>query len=234
MICTYIPMATQLNREWDNFTRRLSESLRHPGLNSTTLHLHKQETVYTCGDRADCVYIIESGQMKLLRFSPEGKECLLAILTEGETLGELCLTSSGVRHETAVAMEDTKLKRVSYLDFFRHLDQNSLVEPFMLYLATRISEQQRVIANLITVDSEHRLGETLLFLARKLGQPNPASTRIEKKITHEELSEMVGTTRPRITSFMLQFRALGLIETTPEHFLIVREKQLAEYLARID
>lgn len=178
------------------------------------------------------MYIIESGQMKLVRFSAEGKECLLAILTEGETFGELCLASSGVRHETAVAMEDTKLKRVSYVNFFRHLDQNSLVQPFMLYLATRINEQQRIIANLITVDSEHRLGETLLFLAEKLGQPNPGSTRIEKKITHEELSEMVGTTRPRVTAFLLQFRALGLIEITPEHFLIIREKQLADYLAR--
>lgn len=227
-------MATQQILKADDFRRRLSESLQDEGLAFANIHLRKHETVYTCGDRADSVYIIESGQVKLLRLSPEGKECLLTILTPGETFGELCLAGSGVRHETAVAMEDTNLKRVSYVKFFRHLDQNSLVEAFMLYLATRISEQQCVIANLITVDSEHRLGETLLFLARKLGQPDPGSTRIEKKITHEELSEMVGTTRPRITSFMLQFRALGLIETTPEHFLIVREKQLAEYLGRVD
>ena len=44
---------------------------------------------------------------------------------------------------------------------------------------------------------------------------------------------MVGTTRPRITSFMLQFRALGLIDITPEHFLVIREKKLSDYLARI-
>lgn len=227
-------MPAQQILKTDDFRHRLSESLRHKGPDFANIHLRKHETVYTCGDRADSVYIIESGQVKLLRFSPEGKECLLTILTQGETFGELCLAGSGVRHEAAVAMEDTRLRRVSYVDFFRHLDQNSLVEPFMLYLATRISEQQRIITNLITVDSEHRLGETLLFLAQKLGQPNPACTRIEKKITHEELSEMVGTTRPRITSFMLQFRALGLIETTPEHYLIVKEKQLAEYLGRAD
>jgi len=225
-------MAIQQSIQSNEFTRRLNDSLRRPSLNFSTVHLHEHETVYTCGDRADSVYVIQSGQMKLLRFSPEGKECLLTILTEGETFGESCLTGSGVRHETAVAMEDTKLRRFSYVNFFRHLDQNSLVEPFMLYLATRISEQQQVIANLITVNCEHRLGETLLFLARKLGQPDPGCTRIEKRITHEELSEMVGTTRPRITAFMLQFRALGLIDITPERFLIIREKRLAEYLAR--
>jgi CRP-like cAMP-binding protein len=84
----------------------------------------------------------------------------------------------------------------------------------------------------LLVNSEQRLGETLLALARKLGQPDPRSTRIEHKITHEELSAMVGTTRPRITRFMLLFRALGLIEITPEHFLIIKEKKLADYLAR--
>jgi CRP-like cAMP-binding protein len=72
-----------------------------------------------------------------------------------------------------------------------------------------------------------------LLLAHKLGQPDPRSIRIEHKITHEELAEMVGTTRPRITEFMLEFRALGLIEITPEHFLIIKEKKLCNYLGHV-
>jgi biotin operon repressor len=57
--------------------------------------------------------------------------------------------------------------------------------------------------------------------------------RIEHKISHEELSEMVGTTRPRISKFMQRFRILGLIETSAERFLIIKEKKLADYLAQI-
>jgi CRP-like cAMP-binding protein len=128
-------------------------------------------------------------------------------------------------------MEETTLKRVPCAAFFLHLTDNFLVEGFVQYLASRVAAQQNVIANLITVDSEHRLGETLLMLANKLGQPHPRSTRIEQKITHEELSEMVGTTRPRVTAFMLKFRRLGLVEMSPEHFLIVKERKLADYLA---
>src|SRR5215813_8683184 len=117
LVRNFTPMAQPL--ESNDFTRRLSESLRRPTLNFSTVCLRKHETVYWCGDRADSVYIIQSGQMKLLRFSPEGKVCLLAILTQGETFGESCLTRSGVRYETAVAMEDSKLRRVSYVNFFR-------------------------------------------------------------------------------------------------------------------
>lgn len=216
----------------DDFQARLCQSLKLEAVAFATVRRHRHQSVYVLGDKAESVYFIESGQIKLLTLSPEGKECLLAIHTAGDTFGELCLAGCGPRQETAMAMEDTKLKRIPCSSFFLHLSRNSLVEGFVRYLATRVSDQQKVIANLITVDSEHRLGETLLFLARKLGQPDPSSTRIEQKITHEELSGMVGTTRPRITRFMCAFRALGLIEITPEHFLIIQEKKLAAYLTQ--
>ena len=96
-----------------------------------------------------------------------------------------------------------------------------------------IAEQQQVIAHLVTVDSEQCLGKTLLQLARTLGKAGSDSLRIEHKITHEELSEMVGTTRSRVSVFMQRFRNLGLIETSAEHFLIIKEKKLIAYLAQI-
>ena len=103
----------------------------------------------------------------------------------------------------------------------------------MRYLAVRIADQQQIIANLVTVDSEQRLGQTLLQLARTLGKKDPRSIRIELKITHEELSEMVGTTRPRISMFMQRFHNLGLIETNRDHFLIIKENKLTAYLGQI-
>jgi CRP-like cAMP-binding protein len=216
-----------------DFKGRLHESLKRSTLNFPTVHVHKQQHVYVCGEPALSVYFVQSGQIKLLMLSPEGKECLLAIHTTGDIFGELCLSRSDPRQETATAMGNTTLKRIPSAAFLAHLGGNSLVEGFVQYLANRVSEQQQVISHLITVDSEHRLGETLLMLARKLGQPDPRSTRIEQKITHEELSEMVGTTRPRITAFMHKFRALGLVETTHQHFLIVKERKLSEYLAGV-
>jgi CRP-like cAMP-binding protein len=66
-----------------------------------------------------------------------------------------------------------------------------------------------------------------------MGKKDPHSIRIELKISHEELSEMVGTTRPRISFFMQRFRHLGLIETNKDRFLIIKEKNLTDYLAQI-
>jgi CRP-like cAMP-binding protein len=165
--------------------------------------------------------------------SPEGKECMLAIHGSGDVFGELCLSGLEGRLETAVAMEDSSLKTVPCGKFLERLAADSLLEGFVKYLAVRVADQQQVIANLVTVDSEQRLGKTLLQLARQLGKKDPRSIRIELKISHEELASMVGTTRPRISVFMQRFKNLGLIEFNTAHHLIVKENKLTAYLASI-
>jgi CRP/FNR family transcriptional regulator, cyclic AMP receptor protein len=217
----------------DLFKQQMRESLRIETLNSRAVTIAKHDHVYTRGDNDEMVYFIESGQIKLLMLSPGGKERLLAIHAEGDIFGELCLSGLGVRLETAIAMEETVVKQIPCSNFFERLGRDALFEGFVQYLAVRIADQQQIIANLVTVDSEQRLGQTLLQLARTMGKKDPRSIRIELKITHEELSEMVGATRLRISIFMQRFHNLELIETNADHFLIIKEKKLAAYLAQI-
>jgi CRP/FNR family cyclic AMP-dependent transcriptional regulator len=226
-------MPIQQTPDADQFKQQLRDSLQRETLNSHAVKVARHSNVYTCGDQNEMVYFIESGQVKLLMLSSEGKECLLAIHSGGDIFGELCLTGSGARQETAIAMKATTLKQIPCAQFFARLKRDSLFEGFVRYLAVRIADQQQVIANLVTTDSEQRLGQTLLQLARTMGKKDPRSIRIELRITHEELSEMVGTTRPRISLFMQRFHNLGLIETNRDHFLVIKESKLTQYLSHI-
>jgi CRP/FNR family transcriptional regulator, cyclic AMP receptor protein len=152
------------------FKQQLRDSLRHETRNSRAITIAKHDQVYHSGDQDEMVYFIESGQIKLLVLSPGGRECLLAIHTAGDIFGELCLARLAARLETATAMEETILKRIPCSRFFARLSRDALFEGFVQYLAVRIAEQQQIIANLVMVDSEQRLGKTLLQLARKLGK----------------------------------------------------------------
>ena len=154
----------------DPFKEQLRESLQRANLNSRAVKIARHANVYTCGDQDATVYFIESGQVKLLMLSPEGKECLLAIHGAGDTFGELCLSGLGYRLETATAMRATILKQMPSSQFLARLSRDSLLEGFVRYLALRIAAQQQVIANMVTVDSEQRLGKTLLQLARTMGK----------------------------------------------------------------
>jgi CRP/FNR family transcriptional regulator, cyclic AMP receptor protein len=215
------------------FKAQMRESLLKESKNSQPIKVAKHHNVYMVGDEIEAVYFIERGEVKLVMLSSEGKECILAIHTAGDVFGELCLSGLTGRQETAMAMEETLLKRIPCDQFLERLSRDSLLIGFVKYLAVRIADQQVVIANLVTVDSEQRLGKTLLQLARKLGKKDPRSIRIDLRISHEELASMVGTTRPRISMFMQRFRNLGLIEMSAEHHLIIKENKLTAYLASI-
>ena len=223
----------QQTPESDRFKEQMRESLLKETRNSNTIKVGKHTNVYTIGVERETVYFIESGQIKLVMLSPEGKECMLAIHGSGDVFGELCLSGLRGRLEIATAMEDSVLKEISCGKFLSFLAKDSLLEGFVKYLTVRVADQQQVIANLVTVDSEQRLGKTLLQLARKLGKKDPRSIRIELRISHEELATMIGTTRPRISVFMQRFRNLGLIESNDERHLIIKEGKLTTYHASI-
>ena len=154
----------------DQFKQQLSYSLQQETLHAPTTTIAKNAHVYRCGELDQTVYFIESGQIKLLMRSPEERECLLAIHTTGDIFGESCLSGLGARLETAIAMEETVLKQIPCAKFFARLGHDGLLEGFVQYLAVRIADQQQVIADLVTVNSEQRLGKTLLQLARNLGK----------------------------------------------------------------
>ena len=163
-------------------------------------------------------------------FSQSGKACLLNIYIPGDVFGELCLVGADQRQDTALAMRECILKLATRDRFMTMLKSLRLEEEFIGHLAGRITEQERRLADLTMLDAARRLAAILLQLARKLGTSAMPGTRIRQKISHQELSEMIGTTRPRVSEFLQNFRSLHLLEASPQGILVVDEKALATYL----
>src|SRR5205085_8292557 len=114
----------------DRFKQQLRDSLLRETKDSRAVRITKHANAYTCGDQDGTVYFIESGQVKLLMLSPEGRECLLAIHTAGDIFGELSLSGAVPRLETAIAMEETNLKQIPAAKFFARLGHDGLLEGF--------------------------------------------------------------------------------------------------------
>jgi CRP-like cAMP-binding protein len=205
---------------------RESTDLRSVG---ETYEVAKRQVVYGSGVSARSIYLIQSGQVKLISVTASGRECVLAIYSACDFFGELSV-AGGCRQETAIAMADSVITEIPTDTFLRLLTVEGLHEDFMRSLINRSAAQQELITNLITIDSEQRLGKTLLDLAGKLGKKDVKNIRIDLRISQEELSMMVGTTRSRISVFLQKFRNLGLISTSADRFLTVDERAMAEYL----
>ncbi len=214
----------------DRFKQQVRESLKNQPLGWRTVKYSKSQYIYTPGARDGMIYYIESGQVKLLLPSYDGKLCLTSIRTSGDIFGESCLSGQSVRLEMAVAMKELSLRKISAHEFVATMKSNALLESLIQYLATRISEQLEVIGALTTENSEHRLAKTLLHLGRLLGTGDSHTVRIQQRISHEELSTIVGTTRPRIGIFLKKFRQLGLVGVTDDGFLVIEPEKMRQYL----
>lgn len=214
------------------FTRRLGEYISERPQCASVVRCPRKGTVYNCGDRDGNIYLVESGMVKTVMLTPSGKKCILDIYVAGEVLGELSLLSDE-RLESAVAMRPVVLRQIPARRFFEALTDDEVREGLTQYLTLRILEQQYVIANLVTMESELRLAARLLRLAHKLGRRHPTGTKISTKITQEELSEMVGTTRSRVGYFLKGFRENGLIEAADDAYLVLNEQRLVEFLERM-
>lgn len=178
------------------------------------------------------MYLIESGQVKLFMSSAAGKDCLLAIYTPGEVFGESCLTAPTKRYESASAMQATVVRRATRRDFLAEVQKAAAMETLIRHLAMRLAERQTAVFDLVTMDAERRLAKVLLEFAEKLGTVDGPFLRIEQRISHEELSQIVGTTRPRVTAFMQRFRKLGIVEDAGHRAFALHREKVQEFLSR--
>ena len=190
----------------------LSDVFDRASLSAARVRIDAQQSIYAPGDDDDAMYLIDSGQVKLSMASAAGKDCLLAIYPAGEIFGESCFVGSGKRFETAAAMQPTVVRRASRRDFLAEVQKANATESLLRHLATRLADRQTAVFDLVTMDAERRLAKVLLGIAEKLGAVDGPYLRLEQRISHEELSQIVGTTRPRITAFMQRFRKLGILE----------------------
>ncbi|MET9482753.1 Crp/Fnr family transcriptional regulator [Streptomyces sp. NPDC006638] len=211
------------------FTDRIVESLRPIQQTLPIVAIPRGSHIYNCTENDRSLYLVKSGQVKTVIVTSTGKRCLLDLYIAGEIFGELCMTRIS-RVETAVAMADTELIRIPYSKFFDMLNAGGLLEEFAEHLANRLSERQRVIVDLVTLESELRLAARLLQLSHRFGQTHQRGLKIGARLTQEELAEMVGTTRSRVGYFLKRFREAGLLESSNGWITIRNEANLAGYI----
>ena len=177
----------------------------------TIANYSKNQVVFAQGDRADAIFYIQKGKVKLTVVSNAGKEAVIAILGPGDFLGEGCLAGRPVCLATATAMVDCSIVRLEKPATIRLLhEEPAFSEMFVGYLLSRNMRIEEDLVDQLFNSSEKRLARVLLLLANfgKEGKPEPVIT----KISQETLAEMIGTTRSRVSFFMNKFRKLGFIE----------------------
>jgi len=178
----------------------------------TTISKYRtNDNIFAQGDRADSLFYIQDGKVKLSVISKQGKEAVVAILKDRDFFGEGCLAGQQVRMATAAAISDCSITRVKMSVVVRLLhEEPSFADLFMSHLLSRNIKIEEDLVDQLFNSSEKRLARVLLILAN-FGKEGTPQTAVPK-ISQETLAAMVGTTRSRVNVFMNRFRTLGFIE----------------------
>jgi CRP/FNR family cyclic AMP-dependent transcriptional regulator len=202
--------------------------LKNIGVGKHVVQLQKDTAVFSQGDRADAIYFIQTGKVKVTVVSTQGKEAVLAILGPREFFGEGCMVGQSLRMSTATATESSTVFRVQKQAMLQALHaQPELSEKFTAALLARNISLEEDLCDQLFNHSEKRLARVLLKLSR-FGQHADMPDAKMPNLTHETLAEMVGTTRSRITHFMNKFRTMGLIEYTGKGDITVRDELMTD------
>jgi CRP/FNR family transcriptional regulator, cyclic AMP receptor protein len=174
------------------------------------LPIPKKQMVFTQGDRADAVFYIQTGKVRLTVVSKTGKEATIGILKEGDFFGEGALAGQTVRMGSAAAMTDCELLRVDKQAMMNALHrEHAFSDMFVAYLLARNIRYQEDLVDHLFNSSEKRLARVLLLLAHFGKEGVPES--VIPNISQETLAEMIGTTRSRVSFFLNRFRKMGFI-----------------------
>jgi CRP/FNR family cyclic AMP-dependent transcriptional regulator len=189
---------------WETFLAGISSG-------KTVIEYVADRNIFMQGQPAESMYFLGRGRVKLAVSSFEGKEAIVATLGSGEFFGEGCLAGQPLRMATAISVEDCTLTRVEKTIMARMLhEKQGLAEMFVTHLLSRNIRYEADLVDQLFNSSEKRLARLLLLLSH-FGKESRTET-VVPGINQENLAQMVGTTRSRISYFMNRFRKLGFID----------------------
>src|SRR6202521_1172331 len=167
-----------------------------------------KEVVFSQGDSADSIFFIESGTIKLTAVTAR-KKAVIAILQRGSFFGEGCLAGQSLRICTARSIGQSNVIRLQKERTVRTLKRDpQFARLFIGYLLSRVVRIEEDLIDQFFNFSERRLARVLLLFGEITKESKSDSPL---KVSQSTLAEMVGTTRPRVSKFMNDFKKKGMV-----------------------
>jgi CRP-like cAMP-binding protein len=212
----------------DMFSHLRDEEMHHVIEKTSSMReIKRGEVLYFQGSSDKNIYILKKGAVKINKVSPEGKVITLDLLKGGTLFGELGALDERDRDETAEVIEDGLLCIMSRTHFDEML---KIVPGLSIRLNKIIGLRRRRIENrlmdLLYSTVEERLAKTLINLLDDFATPDDDTYILKIKLTHQDLSELIASTRETTTATLNKLTKEGLIMYEGKYIKILDKESL--------
>lgn len=174
--------------------------------------VERGEFIFRAGVKAKDVFIVRSGRVKIFQLNPKGKETLLWFCAPGEVFGISELCQGETRRVYAQASERSEIAAVDRAEFMRFLAAHperalALID----LLSSRLRSLGAFLESITTADVAQRVAMLLRHLGARYGRRVGDKVTIDMAITHQEMADMIGTTRQSVTTVLSKLKREGLL-----------------------
>jgi CRP/FNR family transcriptional regulator, global nitrogen regulator len=200
------------------------EDFEGAGIRVAERRLAAKDMIFAPGDPDDQVYFLLEGTVRLYKIYGDYKEATVALLREGDVFGELSLEETSRQNAFAEAITPARVAvvRKSVLN-----EVTKRCPEFALRLFSSFSERLRqsdeTIESLLDREVSARLATLLSHLGDRFGEPDGSGTVLKVRLTHQDLANMIASTREAVSKEMSEFQRAGLIETRNHRIVVNRQ-----------
>jgi len=180
----------------------------------------KGSVIFHMKDMSTDLYIVDAGILKAMLSDDEGDEIVLARFEKGAFFGELSLLDGKGRSATIVADSDSELSVLSQADFLGLLNKDPIIAiALMTTLVERLRKADEKIESLAFQEVSERLIRALLDGAKHDDSVGKGFLK-RGKLTHKELSGMIGSSREAVSKCMKLLASSGIVKESDGNLLI--------------
>ncbi|MES1262325.1 MAG: Crp/Fnr family transcriptional regulator [Acidobacteriota bacterium] len=184
----------------------------------------KNEIIYGHEEPPRQLFLVIDGRVKVSRITPENRHVILDVYRTDDLFGEGAFIRSAVPHgETAVAFDNVKLMTWDIAEVEELVAKRPKLGIALLQLVAQRASEYGCRIESFSVDTiPQRLARSLLRLCDRLGQQAEDGSVQMIPLTHEFLSQYVGTSREIVTHHMNDFRRQGFLQYSRRGILLER------------
>ena len=189
------------------------EDFERAGVRVSERHLCAKELVFAPGDPDGQLYFLLEGTVRLYKIYGEYKEATVALLKDGGVFGGLSLDEGRWQDVFAEAVTDARVAvvRKSFLSEVM-MRRPELAMKLLSSFSERLRQSDEVIESLLDREVSARLATLLSNLGDRFGEPDGSGTVLNVRLTHQDLANMIFSTREAVSKVMSEFQREGLIE----------------------
>ncbi len=189
------------------------EDFEEAGIRVAERGFRARDPIFAPGDPDGQLYFLLEGTVRLYKIYGEYKEATVVLLMDRGVFGELGLDEGSRQKYFAEAVTESRVAVVRKRVLVEAIKGDPALATKLLFsFSDRLRQSDEAIDSLLSRGVSARLARLLLNLGERIGEASGSGTVLKVRLTHQDLANMIVSTREAVSKVMSEFQRLGLIE----------------------